>query len=48
MFCSQVSRGLLVSGLCVLTAIGSVRIWQFCAMAPVFAVTNSGGQCATC
>ena len=33
MFCSHVSWGLLVSGLCVLTVTGSARVWQFYAMA---------------
>jgi MFS family permease len=36
MFCSHMARGLLVSGLCVLTVTGAVRIWQFYAVAAAF------------
>ena len=41
MFCSHVSRGLLVSGLCVLTLTGSVRIWQFYAIAAAFGLADA-------
>jgi MFS family permease len=41
MFCSHMSRGLLVSGLCVLTVTGSARVWQFYAMAAAFGLADA-------
>lgn len=41
MFCSHLSRGLLVSGLCVLTLTGLVRVWQFYAMATAFGLADA-------
>jgi Transmembrane secretion effector len=41
MFCSHLSRGLLVSGLCVLTVTGSVRTWQFYAIAAAFGLADA-------
>ena len=41
MFCSHLSRGLLVSGLCALTLTGSARIWQFYAMAAAFGLADA-------
>lgn len=41
MFCSHVSRGLLVSVLCVLTFTGSARVWQFYAIAAAFGLADA-------
>jgi len=41
MFCSHLSRGLLVAGLCALTLTGSVRIWQFYAIAAAFGLADA-------
>ena len=41
MFCSHLFRGLLVSGLCMLTFTGSVRIWQFYAIAAAFGLADA-------
>ncbi len=41
MFCSHLSRGLLVSGLCAVTLTGSVRIWQFYAIAAAFGLADA-------
>ncbi len=41
MFCSHLARGLLVLGLCLVTVTGSVRIWQFYAMAAAFGLADA-------
>lgn len=41
MFCSHLSRGLLVSGLCAVTLTGTVRIWHFYVMAAAFGLADA-------
>jgi sugar phosphate permease len=41
MFCSHAPRGLLVSGLCVLTVTGSALVWQFHAIAAAFGLADA-------
>ena len=41
MFCSHAAGGLLVVGLCLLTVTGSVRVWQFYAMAAAFGLADA-------